>query len=181
MIESHVANDAGPRVTTYGVMRAQLNADQGIGRGAYDARTVWRGGAMTRSCTRDFTIDSDEPFALGGAASAPDPVELMLAALGASLTGAWLLAAEHQGVRLTALSIRLSAVIDLRGRAGHNPLIRPGVQRIDYWVEVESDAPAEALEAVRRAAEAEAPLLDNLRNPTRIGGQVARLRSTVAA
>lgn len=168
-------------VSTYQAVKSAVQRDASIGRGTYESHTEWRGGLLTRSCVRDVTIDSDEPMPLGGAASAPDPIELMLAALGASLTSSWLIEAELRGVVLARIAVRAVATIDLRGRLGLSPLIRPGVSRIDYSVNVESDAAPETLEAIRVAAEAHAPLIDNLRNPTRIAGHIVRTRTLAAA
>ena len=165
----------------YQTTRAAMRADPTVGRGAYESITQWRGGLHSQSCVREFEIETDEPIALGGHASSPDPIELMLAALGASLTSAWTIEAELHGVALTAINVRVVALIDLRGRTGLSPLIRAGVSRIDYSVHVESDAPAEVLEAIRVSVEAHAPLIDNLRNPTRITGHIVRTRAMVAA
>ncbi|MBM3481961.1 MAG: OsmC family protein [Alphaproteobacteria bacterium] len=165
----------------YQATRAAMQADPTIGRGVYESITQWQSGSRTQSCMREFEVETDEPIALGGHATSPDPIELMLAALGASLTGAWLVEAELRGVALARVNVRVVALIDLRGRTGLSPLIRAGVGRIDYSVHVESDAPAELLEAIRLSAEAHAPLMDNLRNPTRITGQIVRTRALVAA
>lgn len=84
----------------------------------YDLLTTWRGGMACRTCCQSFSIDnrhpvhqthvidSDEPEALGGEGLAPNPQELMLAALNACMTAAFVQEARSEGVTLTHLEIQ---------------------------------------------------------------------------
>jgi len=48
----------------------------------YKAQTKWLGGRKAMTAIREFKISIDEPLELKGTNTAPNPVELLLAALG---------------------------------------------------------------------------------------------------
>ncbi|MGH9023516.1 MAG: OsmC family protein [Acidimicrobiia bacterium] len=75
------------------------------------ARVVWKGGFRATAHARAFGFDFDEP-GLGSEDAAATPVEGLLAALGACLTGAFTLHATRQGVTI----YNLEAVLE--GRFG---------------------------------------------------------------
>ena len=51
----------------------------------FTANTKWVGGAYSKTRIRDFVIECDEPSALLGTNRVPNPVEMILAALGSCL------------------------------------------------------------------------------------------------
>jgi hypothetical protein len=64
------------------------------------------------------------------------------------------------------------APYDLRGYLGLDAAVRPGFTRLEYDVEVDSDADPAVLQEIKAAAEKGSPMLDNIRNATPISGDV---------
>jgi uncharacterized OsmC-like protein len=91
-------------------------------------------------------------------------MELLLASLGTCLTIGWTTQAAKRGVDFRSLRIEVNGDYDLRGYLDLEDAIRPGFSRIDYTVEVDSDAPLEVLDEIRRAAEHTSPMFDNIAN-----------------
>lgn len=162
-------------IDAYNATRAQVAADPMAGQGNFETVTEWRDGAQAVTTARSFTIETDEPAALGGKDQRIDPMELLLASLGTCLTIGWVNQANFRGLDYRNLKIRVHAPFDLRGYLGVDGSVRPGFQEIAYTVEVDSDADPETLEAIRQAAEAGSPMFDNIFNPTAIRGEVRRL------
>jgi uncharacterized OsmC-like protein len=65
----------------------RLRTEPGKGKSTWRARTEWAGGFKTATYARDHApVHTDEPESLAGTDTAPNPVELVLAALGSCLT-----------------------------------------------------------------------------------------------
>jgi pyruvate dehydrogenase E2 component (dihydrolipoamide acetyltransferase) len=107
----------------------------------------------------------DEPVVFGGTGLAPNPAEVALAALGASMEVTLRCYAEAQGVPVESISVALSGALDARGFFGTDPSIAPGFGPISATVTVESSAApervAELIEQVNRCC----PVLDVFRSP----------------
>ena len=95
----------------------------------FDVVTRWKG--QTRSettvtgftlagerITRNHTIVADEPFELLGSDGAPNPQELLMAALNACLTERYVVAAAQRGITLQRVRVDSSGTLDLRGLFG---------------------------------------------------------------
>jgi uncharacterized OsmC-like protein len=100
----------------------------------------WKGGFRSEARSRDFDpILSDEPPALGGDDTAPNPVEQLLGALGNCLVVGYAANATASGIELKALQIELEGDLDLHtflGLAdGH-----AGFETIKANVSIDSDA-----------------------------------------
>lgn len=127
---------------------------------------------------RDFEIAVDEPPSLGGADTAPNPVEYAQAALATCQEITYRLHADHLGIPLAAVAVSLEGDIDLRGFFAVDESIRPGFQAIRGTVTLESSAAPEELERLRAHVDAHCPVLDLLSNPTPLA---LELRTTVPA
>jgi uncharacterized OsmC-like protein len=106
----------------------------------------------------------DEPEALGGADTGPNPVELVLAALGTCQEITYRAYATALGIPLERVSVELAGDVDLRGFFGVSPDARPGYRQISGTVTLVSSAPAEQLEMLRDAVNAHCPVLDIITN-----------------
>jgi len=118
---------------------------------------------------------------LGGTDQAIDPMELLLASLGTCLTIGWITQANLRGIDYRGLRIRVNAPYDLRGYLALDPKVRPGFGRLDYVVEVDSDAPPAVLEEIRLAAEKTSPMFDNILNATPVAGSIRKVGVPQAA
>jgi uncharacterized OsmC-like protein len=117
----------------------------------WKAEVTWDGGFRSSASIRDFTgLGSDEPAALGGTDTAPNPVEQLLAALGNCLAVGYAANATAAGIEIKDLRIELEGDLDLHTFLGLNPDGNAGYEAIRAQVTVDSDADPEAIEAVHR-------------------------------
>jgi len=113
---------------------------------------------------RQHRLAADEPAALGGADSGPNPVELILAALGSCQEITYRAYATALGIPLDSVAVELSGDIDLRGFFGVDDTVRSGFQNIRGTVNIESSASAAELQKLRAVVDAHCPVLDMLAN-----------------
>lgn len=110
----------------------------------------------------EFTID--EPTALGGTDLGANPVEHLLAALGACQVITFQVWAGTLGIRLDSVDVRLSGHLDLRGFFGTAADVRPGFDGIQVDVRISGPESPERYDALVAAVEEHCPVLDNLRS-----------------
>jgi len=113
---------------------------------------------------RQHKLAADEPPALGGADSAPTPVELILAALGTCQEITYRAYATAMGIPLDSVSVQLTGDLDLRGFFAVDDAVRAGYQNIRGTVRLESSASEAELQKLRAAVDAHCPVLDILTN-----------------
>ena len=114
---------------------------------------------------RQHTLVIDEPPALGGTDSGPNPLEMLLAALGACQEITYRAYATALAIPLEAVSVRLTGNIDLRGFFGVNDAVRAGYQNIHGEVRITSSASAAELARLKSAVDQHCPVLDMLSTP----------------
>ncbi|MEO1194389.1 MAG: OsmC family protein [Pseudomonadota bacterium] len=153
--------------------RREIAGGQEKGRAAFTSITEWKEGARSISQLRGHSVATDEPQALGGQDEAPDPMELLLAALGSCLTIGWVKQAELRGVTVRSLKITVSAPYDLRGYLDLAEEVRPGFSELVYQVTVDCDASPTLQAEIMAAAERSSPLFDNILNGTPLRGVLA--------
>lgn len=157
----------------YDATRAAVQADPEAGRGSWKTTTEWIDGARARTTARSFSIETDEPTPLGGTDQAVDPMELLLASVGTCLTIGWVTHAARRGVDYRDLRIEVEGDFDLAGYLALGET-RPGFGTVRYTVHVDTDAPDDVLEEIRKAAEVGSPMVDNVVNATPFAGSVER-------
>ncbi|MBI3372392.1 MAG: OsmC family protein [Betaproteobacteria bacterium] len=113
---------------------------------------------------RQHRLAADEPAALGGADSGPNPVELVLAALGTCQEITYRAYATAMGIPLDSVSVELVGDIDLRGFFAVDESVRSGYQNIRGTVNIESSASEADLQKLRAVVDAHCPVLDILTN-----------------
>ena len=124
----------------------------------WSAQVKWKGGFRSEAVVRDFEpLMSDEPPALGGTNTGPNPVEQVLAALGNCLAVGYAANATAAGIKINSLSINLDGDIDLhtflglkQGNAGYNG--------ISVKVNIDSDASAQALSELHTKVTSTSPV-----------------------
>ena len=114
----------------------------------WDAEVRWNDGFQSEARVREFApVASDEPRALGGADTAPNPVEQLLGSLGNCLAVGYAANASVAGIAIRDLRIELSGDVDLHAflglREGH-----AGFDDIRVSVHLDADAPADELQAL---------------------------------
>ena len=121
---------------------------------------------------RDFQVISDSEADFAGYDLGPSSPELQLGVLGSCLTHSFLIQGATLGVPLDSLELEITGIIDPRaGSPGFEDVpIHP--HEIRYVVFIASSAaPAEIL-VLREAVERNCPILNLLRQPQAIAGEV---------
>ncbi|MEX2480944.1 MAG: OsmC family protein [Gammaproteobacteria bacterium] len=107
----------------------------------------------------------DEPPQLGGLDAGPNPIELLLAALGACQEITYKAYATALGIELRSVAVELEGDIDLRGFLGVDDTVRAGFQQIRGQVRIDADAAPDELAHLKRLVDTHCPVLDMLSLP----------------
>ncbi len=129
-------------------------------------------GFLTEASARQFTFQVDEPEALGGADTAPTPVEYVLAALGACQEIVYATYARILGIPLEHLAIRVTGDLDPRGFFGVAD-VPAGFRSVQFDVQIASPAPPEQITRLIGAVNRHCPVLDILQRPLPVTGRYA--------
>ena len=124
--------------------------------------------AGERIQTQEFQIEGDEPKQILGERTAPNAVELLLAALGSCLSVGYAANAAAMGIELNDLRFELDGDVDLRGFLGISNETRAGFNNVTCTAYIDADASDEEIEELRERVEATSPLVDNISNEVRV-------------
>lgn len=93
--------------------------------------------------------------AVGGLHDAPTPGDMLCAALAACQDSAVRMVANRLGIELTALEVRVTAQVDVRGALGMAAEVPVGFQSMtcDIHLEVAQDTPPKLLDVLHSAAQ----------------------------
>ncbi|MCU4740565.1 OsmC family protein [Natronoglomus mannanivorans] len=165
-----------------------ITDDSTVGQFRFRAETEWTDGlqcvttiddfdqAGERIHTREFTIEGDEPEQILGTRTAPNAVELLLAALGSCLSVGYAANAAAMGIDLEELRFDLEGDVDLRGFLGISEDVRAGYSSVTCTVHVDADATPEELDELRDRVETTSPLLDTIANAVPVETDVVAVR-----
>lgn len=146
-------------------IQEKYRLDPGSAMASFHSKSELVDGFRSDVAIREHRIVIDEPAQLGGGDAGPNPVECLLAALGACQEITYKAYATAMGIPLDSVSVELEGEIDLRGFFGVDDSVRSGYQAIRGTVHLESEAPAADLERLKAAVDAHCPLLDMLSAP----------------
>ena len=135
-------------------------------------------GLRSDATIRSFAVAVDEPPTLGGADTAPNPVEYALLALASCQEITYRLHADHLGIPLDSVAVSLEGDLDLRGFFGVDHSVRPGFREIRGTVTLESQASPDELARLKAHVDAHCPVLDLVSNETPLA---LTLRTSVPA
>ena len=163
---------------------AAIGADPAKALVRFSVATQWTGQTGSRSkvsqidlggekIARDFEIVADEPEELLGANTAPNPQELLMAAVNACMTVGYVAGAALNGITLEKLEIETTGQLDLRGFLGLDDSVPPGYEQIDYVVRIAGNGTPEQFEAIHRNVMATSPNYFNMARPIRMNGSLA--------
>jgi uncharacterized OsmC-like protein len=113
-----------------------------------------------------YSVEVDEPPALGGENTAPNPVEYYLASLLSCHVVTYRFWAERLGIRVDDIKARAEGDLDVRGFFGFDDAVRPGFGEVRVVVTITGPESRERYLERHAAAEAHCPVLDLTRNPT---------------
>jgi uncharacterized OsmC-like protein len=158
-----------------------IEQDSSNAKVSFDVTTRWAGQTRSETTVDGFTlagerisrshsIVADEPCELLGADGAPNPQELLMAAVNACMTVGYVAGASLKGITLGSLEIRTRGTLDLRGFLGLDDAVAPGYDTIDYEVRIKgSGSPAE-FEEIHQTVMKTSPNYFNMSRPIRMNG-----------
>ena len=150
---------------------------------SFKSRSKLTDGLVSNVSMREHQIVVDEPPQLGGTDTGPNPVELILGALGSCQEITYKAYATAMGIPLDSVSVELTGNIDLRGFFAVDDSVRAGYENITGTVTIESSASAEALQQLQQVVNAHCPVLDILTGkvPVNLALNVVGAETTSAA
>jgi uncharacterized OsmC-like protein len=161
-----------------------VKQDPANGIVAFRVRTEWTG--QTRSETtvysvimggerieRRHKVVADEPYELLGTDSAPNPQELLMAAVNACMMVGYVAQASVRGIRLTTCRIEMEGALDLRGFLGLDETVPNGYRKLDYVVTLEGDGTREQYAEIHEAVKATSPNFYNINQSIEMNGRLA--------
>ena len=155
----------GVDLATVGGLVDHIRSDPSSAATVWSAEVTWTGAFRSEAQVRDFApLPSDEPAALGGGDTAPNPVEQVLAALGNCLAVGYAANASVEGITLHDLRIKLEGTLDLRtflGLADGNA----GFEGITVGVAIDADATEEQLARLHERVVGTSPVGHTLSRP----------------
>jgi uncharacterized OsmC-like protein len=169
----------GMDVDAIGEVVRQVSQDPGKGLVAFRVQSQWQGQTRSRSTVdsytiggqdvrRRFTVEADEPLELLGQNTAPNPQELLMAALNACVLVGYVAGAALKGIRLDWVEIETTGQLDLRGFLGLDEAVPPGYETIRSVVRVKGDGTPEQFRAIHDAVMRTSPNYFNLTRPVKI-------------
>jgi uncharacterized OsmC-like protein len=161
--------------------QAKFKADPKEAQMTFRSESALERGLQSHVAMRDHKMTVDEPEALGGTDTGPNPVELVLAALGTCQEITYRAYATALGIPLDSVSVTLDGDIDLRGFFGVDDKVRPGYQGIRGTVRLTSSADEATLRKLQDAVNAHCPVLDIVTKPVPVDLQLAIAKTSAAA
>ncbi len=114
---------------------------------------------------RTHVVSADEPRSVGGDDSAPNPVEIALAALATCQAITYRVWATTLGICLERVRVEAEGDFDSRGFFGLDDGVPPGLAAVRLRIDVEGPEPPERYRELADAVDAHCPVLDLLSRP----------------
>lgn len=150
---------------------AGIQANPACSNVVFRAKTTWVEDVLCTATIRDFApMAIDEPPELGGQDSAPNPVELVLAALGTCQEIMYSAYAAVMDIPLDSVQVNARGYLNLQGLFGLDESVPPGYKRITFETEIESSADDDSLRKLIETVEKCCPVLDILARPQLVTG-----------
>lgn len=124
-----------------------------------------------RSEVRGFIVPIDEPRELGGNDTAPNPVELLLAALGGCQEIVYRAFAAVLGIEINSIEVHAKGYIDLQGFLGLAD-VPAGFTNISFTTRIVSPASPESISQLAALVEKHCPVQDTLARSIPLSGKV---------
>lgn len=153
-------------------LQAKLHAGGTPAPVGFSVDTQLVDGFQTSAKVRQFNFTVDEPPALGGTDTGPNPVELVLAALGTCQEIVYATYARLLDIPIESIAIRVSGSLDLRGFLGAAE-VDAGYEAIAYDVAIASPASAADIARLVETVNRRCPVLDILQRGLPVSGHYA--------
>jgi uncharacterized OsmC-like protein len=158
---------------------AKMTDDPSLAAFRFSARNTWIEGTATRSTihewygagsdqvhVEEFSATADHPTL--GHGHGPTPQEYVLHALAACIAAGVATTAANRDIELRRIDTTVRGTIDVRGVLGIDPDVRNGFDMIEVDVDVDGDAPREALDALIAASARRSAVFDIITSPTTV-------------
>lgn len=122
----------------------------------FETKTEWKEGLRADVIARQFTIAVDEPPELGGADSAPNPMELLLAGLDGCLAVVIRVVAAEYGAETKSINLSSQGALDVRGFLG-TAAVQPYFQSVRTRIELVIDLDDEKFETFKETVNRRCP------------------------
>lgn len=131
-----------------------------------------------RSHIRGFSTDMDEPLELGGTDTGPNPVEILLAALGGCQEIVYRAYAAVMGLEIERIEVHAKGYLDLRGLLNLAE-VPSGFSQISFTTRIFSSEPEEKIRQLAVMVEKHCPVMDTLMRAVEVKGKVEVQRPNV--
>lgn len=121
-----------------------------------------------------FTVRLDEPAALLGTDTGPNPMETVLAALAGCLTTTLVYHAALRGIRVRAVESSYEGDASLEGFLGLSDSVRNGFSGVRVKMRVDADADEAQVRELVELAQNHSGVFDTLSNPVPVSVEMAR-------
>ena len=149
-----------------------IQNDKNQAKAVFEAKTELVDQVLCRVNIRDFHLTTDEPASLGGLDTAPNPVELVLAALGTCQEVVYSAYASILGIPLNSVKINVRGSLDLQGLFALDANTASGFEEIVYDTYIDSPADEATIQRLVDAVTAHCPVLDTLKRPIPVKGEI---------
>lgn len=137
----------------------------------FEAKLSAKEGLHVSSKIRTHSLEIDEPIELGGTDKGPNPVELVLAALGGCQEIVLRFYGQKLGVDVQSVETTVDGDLDLGGFLGLSNA-RPGFQNITATTKLKAKGDPEKIRELLKIAEERCPVLDILKNGVPVKVQI---------
>ena len=183
MLDTVKSRVNGLDLNALGEVVEAIQADAGQAKVSFDVTTRWTGQTRSETTVDGFTIAgqrvarshkivADEPCELLGADSAPNPQELLMAAVNACMSVGYVAGAALKGITLDKLEIRTKGELDLRGFLRLDDAVKPGYDTVEYEVAIKGDGTAADFEDIHQTVMKTSPNYFNISRPIRVNGSL---------
>lgn len=129
----------------------------------FKATAHLQNGVQVKTTSRQFELIIDEPQSLGGTDTGMNPVEALLASLGACQAIVARVYAPKFEVKLDDFRVEVEGDIDLDGFFNRST-VRPGYSDIRYTFYVKTSSPQDKVEEFVQFLESKCPVGDTIAN-----------------
>ncbi len=124
---------------------------------------------------RGKTFVLDEPKDLGGSDAGMNPIESMLASLGACKCIVTKIAAQKMGINLEGVSVECEGTMDFGGFMGTNPDAKIGLSNIESVYTIKSSSSDEEIEKLIAFVDTHCPVHDTILNSPSLSHVIKRV------
>lgn len=152
-----------------------------LSKAVFKSETRLVQGVLCNATIRQFNLNVEEPAELGGNDIAPNPVELVLAALGTCqeiLYGAYSAVLD---IPIETVKVNVKGSLDLKGLFALDDNTEAGFQEITYETEIISPAEENDVRKLIELVENRCPVLDTLTRAVKVKGTTKITRKLKAA